>query len=442
MASILVVAHGHPDMNVGGGEKAAYDEFTELSRGARGHDCVFLFPRPVEHAAAAGGRWLLPYAGGRNELSFALATIGAGAYSVFDDRWELPAALRSELAALVERVRPSVVHFHHYYQVSIDLIVHLRALLPEATFVMTLHDYKAVCPTGYLLKSEALGLANHSRRCLGPTPDGCFTCTRADTARLRRRVHGYEQMFDSLDLVVTPNGFLGERFAAAFSRLPPVVHLDYGYATCATSADAPEATTGLERRFGFFGRAIPEKGLDSLLTAYALMTNRGLRLHISSPGITAQSVADSHPELCGPMAAGLLTLAGDDRPADTRRRIPSLGWIVVPSIWWENSPLVIQEAFALGRPVICAAGDALAEKVADGVNGLTYTVGDSEELAVRLAEATDRDTWNRMRAGVIAPQPIAAHCDELERIYGMAVPGLNRGDGTDPIPEEGDSKWC
>ena len=44
----------------------------------------------------------------------------------------------------------------------------------------------------------------------------------------------------------------------------------------------------------------------------------------------------------------------------------SVDWVVVPSIWWENSPLVIQEAFGYGRPVICSDIGGMAEKVTDG----------------------------------------------------------------------------
>ena len=45
-------------------------------------------------------------------------------------------------------------------------------------------------------------------------------------------------------------------------------------------------------------------------------------------------------------------------------------WVVVPSIWWENAPLVIQEAFRHRRPVICGDIGGMAEMVRDGVDGL------------------------------------------------------------------------
>jgi hypothetical protein len=62
-------------------------------------------------------------------------------------------------------------------------------------------------------------------------------------------------------------------------------------------------------------------------------------------------------------------------------------WVVVPSVWWENSPLVIQEAFQRGRPVICSDIGGMAEKVADGVDGLHFRAGDPEALAATIARA-------------------------------------------------------
>ena len=57
-----------------------------------------------------------------------------------------------------------------------------------------------------------------------------------------------------------------------------------------------------------------------------------------------------------------------------------IDWVVVPSIWWENSPLVIQEAFLHGRPVICSDIGGMAEKVEHEVNGLHFRVGDHAAL--------------------------------------------------------------
>jgi len=74
---------------------------------------------------------------------------------------------------------------------------------------------------------------------------------------------------------------------------------------------------------------------------------------------------------------------------------------VVPSIWWENSPLVIQEAFLHGRPVICSDIGGMSEKVTDGVNGLHFRVGDPYSLADALRRAVGSpDLWKTLHNGI------------------------------------------
>jgi len=89
-------------------------------------------------------------------------------------------------------------------------------------------------------------------------------------------------------------------------------------------------------------------------------------------------------------------------------------WVVVPSIWWENSPLVIQEAFAHRRPVICSNIGGMAEKVRDDVDGLHFKVDDAHSLADTLLRAAHTEgLWERLRESIrpVFPinQAVAAH---------------------------------
>jgi len=84
--------------------------------------------------------------------------------------------------------------------------------------------------------------------------------------------------------------------------------------------------------------------------------------------------------------------------------------VVVPSIWWENSPLVIQEAFGAGRPVICSDIGGMAEKICHDVDGLHVPVGNALEWSRTLLNAADTpDLWERL-AGGIKPVLSYAHC--------------------------------
>ena len=99
-----------------------------------------------------------------------------------------------------------------------------------------------------------------------------------------------------------------------------------------------------------------------------------------------------------------------------------IDWVVVPSRWWENSPLVIQEAFMHGRPVICSDIGGMAEKVTDGVNGLHFTVGDPDHLAQTIAAGgADAGLWEQLRAGIPPVYAMDEHTRNLTAIYNELI---------------------
>ena len=99
---------------------------------------------------------------------------------------------------------------------------------------------------------------------------------------------------------------------------------------------------------------------------------------------------------------------------DMPELVESIGWVVVPSIWWENSPLVIQEAFSLGRPVICSNIGGMAEKVMHNVDGLHFRVRDPGSLASVIEQALDDATlWPRLREGIKTPPGIVQQVSQL-----------------------------
>src|SRR5262249_7514031 len=94
-------------------------------------------------------------------------------------------------------------------------------------------------------------------------------------------------------------------------------------------------------------------------------------------------------------------LMGAYSPDQIPDLMSGVDWVVVPSIWWENSPLVIQEAFMQRRPVICSDIGAMAEKVTNGVNGLHFRAGDARSLASVIDRAARSPAkWRRLRDGI------------------------------------------
>ena len=108
----------------------------------------------------------------------------------------------------------------------------------------------------------------------------------------------------------------------------------------------------------------------------------GANLELQTPEFQEEFAA-MHEEL-----RGRVTFRGPYDHAELPKLMADLHWVVVPSIWWENSPLVIQEAFFHRRPMICSDVGGMAEKVRDGVDGIHFRVGDAYSLARTIEDAT------------------------------------------------------
>jgi glycosyltransferase involved in cell wall biosynthesis len=98
--------------------------------------------------------------------------------------------------------------------------------------------------------------------------------------------------------------------------------------------------------------------------------------------------------------------------------LSSLDVLVVPSLWYENSPLVVYSAQAAECPVLASNVPGIAEVVQDEVNGLLVPAGDVLGLAAAIQRlAKDRALLRRLRERAVKPKPIQQYVDELLLAY-------------------------
>ena len=97
--------------------------------------------------------------------------------------------------------------------------------------------------------------------------------------------------------------------------------------------------------------------------------------------------------------------------------------LVVPSLWYENLPLTIQEAFRNGLPVVTTDLGGMAESVEHGVSGMRFPRGDAEALAACLRElAQDRELLHRLASGRPEVPELGPVVDRLEELYARPSP--------------------
>ncbi len=402
---VLQIAHDHPLWTSGGTEIVAHD----LARALAARDGI------ASHLLVAATRLQRPDAapGSLGSLGedFVLAT---GSYDRFSmlrldgDAWI------GSLARVLETVQPDVVHLHGLDRLGAEIVPALRRLAPRIRIVLTLHDYQLICPNDGLLLTVPDGA-----RCAGSHPDRCRRCFPeiAAARHALRQVH-LQAILRGVDRILAPSSFLRERFVdwgIEASRICVVPN----------AVSGPARRTGAARprpdRFAFFGNIARHKGVLVLLDAAARTAAAGSSLRVNIHGGLGWADeafrSDFHAKLAAAGAAAQ-HLGPYDR-AEVTGLMQQSDWIVVPSVWWENAPLVIEEARAAGRPVIASGIGGMAEMVEHGRDGLHVPPGDASALAETLMAAAEApDLWQRLAGGAEAARAsFAQHVDAHEVLY-------------------------
>jgi len=124
------------------------------------------------------------------------------------------------------------------------------------------------------------------------------------------------------------------------------------------------------------------------------------------------------------------TLKGRYSPKDVGGVLSELDAIVVPSLWYENSPLTIHEAFMAGIPVIASDLGGMAEYVRHGKNGLLFAVGDADDLARRIRELHgDKGLLQTLRNQEVEVKDIATDARDMLGRYESLLEAARRADG-------------
>lgn len=273
------------------------------------------------------------------------------------------------ISALIRQTRPDLVHCHNiYHQLTPSIIGAAKKL--GVPVVLTLHDYKPVCPTYNRLRdaepcSDCLnGNFSHvlRNRCAeGSLGKSALLYAEAVVQRVRGS-------YEKVDAFIAPSRFMQQSIA---HRVPDDrIRLLYN------GIDTNEVRgSGADDGYVLFlGRLVREKGVETLLKAHARST-AGWRLAIAGTGpLSDELMAKYNPTNFVGYVAGDALKAMIDRASV----------VVVPSEWYENCPMSVLEAMAYGKPVVGSRMGGIPELVEDGKTGLLYEAGNVNELTSAL----------------------------------------------------------
>lgn len=420
---ILHVIHGLPPERWGGAE--VYTRNVAAAQAALGHQVTVFTTSPVLGARgyaqpateqAADGVTLVRVPLPPARLS---ENPAAQLWHTVRDR-----GIEAHFAAVLAEAPPDVVHFQHVQGMSAALIA-LAAHAGVPARLATLHDYWFFCANSQLRRPG-------DEPCTGPST-GCRNCVdcmtlRTDLRPLRSlrplvalplawRNRYLDARLSEVHRYIAPSAFLRDRYVE--QGLPPDrIHvLENGIQPAAGHAE-PLPMAGTRPRFVYVGSLAPHKGVHVLVQAFNRMPAGASLTIIGGEGQEAGYMES----LRGMATHPGIAFAGSQEQAVVHATLRAADCLVAPSLWYENSPLVVQEAYAAGLPVVASRIGALEEKVVDGVSGRLFPPSDVDALAELLLHLhANPEELAALRSGVRAPVPIEEHTAALLGLYAQVL---------------------
>ncbi len=379
---------------------------------AHGHEQLFFAMEHAKNRPCAQSQYFVSTIEYRNsslayKMKTALPTVGKTVYSY---------ASRRKLAALLDAEKPDIAHIHLITnQISPSILHALRdANIPT---VQTVHEYNLVCPIGlrYIARKGEL-----CDRCLGGnylhsvvhrcTHDAILPSALAAGAKF---FHHATRIYErNIDVFIAPSQFMADTLVNA--KVPPEkVHVLLHELDLEQYRPQFEAGDTLV----YFGRLSPEKGIRTLLESMEQL-----------PDIPLVIVGD------GPQRVELEGIAGERNLKNVRFEgylsgealhdvIRKAFAVVVPSECYDNSPMAVYEAQALGKPVIASRIGGIPELVQNGETGYLFDAGDIVGLAEKIRTAAANPA-NCTALGEAARRRVEtlchAHYDQLLSLYALA----------------------
>jgi len=448
---IVQVAHGYPPYSLAGVE--IYTRWFALAQARRHEVAVFTTRQDpgledlTLHEEVIDG---LP------------VTILINNFTDYDPILEVrhePVAER--FGAFLDRVRPDLVHFQHLIKLSTTMLDACRAR--SIPGVVTLHDFWFLCPlisllqrnlevcrtpgdlggctrcevaTSYLNREEAgtYYLAGMLESMMEPEKWAELAGIHADrfdpvypaeqpagpaaaTLRIGLIRRHMRDRFDLADALASPSRFLKntlERHGLAPGRIR---HLPYGIDTSAVAGcDTPPPPPPL--KVLYLGTVNKHKGTHVLIEAANRL--RHLPIEVDVLGTTPDVKYDRY--LREIAANPKIAFGGRYDWTDLRRLLGTHHVMVMPSIWYENYPIVIRESFAAGVPVVASDLGAIPEAIRDGHDGLLFAPGDADALAACLERLlVEPGLLSRLRNGIEPVLRIEEQVPQYETLYAEAI---------------------
>jgi glycosyltransferase involved in cell wall biosynthesis len=360
----LTILMGHKFYWLGGGVDKYFFDLCQLME-RQGHRVITFAMRSESNLHSPFASYFAPNVGYRGGSVIArVKSLASFIYS--------PGA-KKQIAKLVKDTEPQIAHFQHvYHQLTTSVFEPLRdAGVP---IVQGVHDYKLGCPRYMLFNTRTNELCdacegrNYFHAILSRCYDGSllYSTMIAIESYYNRIFQTYQRSIDRFLVSNTPMKRRLVRYGISEERIVVIPNF--------VDVWAYEPVYQHDGYFLYFGRLSVEKGVEHLIRAIVQLKDQRLIIVGNGPDEPRlrRLVDDldlNNVRFLGPLWGSAL------QPI-----LEHATCVVVPSYWHENSPMVIYQSFAAGKPVIGSQRGGIPDLIDHDINGLLFEAGDVAEL--------------------------------------------------------------
>ena len=276
---------------------------------------------------------------------------------------------------LIKKFKPEIIHGHNIYGLLTTSIID-SAKKNNLPFLMTIHDYKIICPNYKLYNGEIC------EKCEGKKFYNALIKKCVQNKFMPSLIYTIENLFnlilkkyEKIDYLISPSKFLMNKFIQ-FGFDPEKIT----YIPNFIQIDNYNSFYGHNNYFLYFGRIASEKGIRTLINAYERLNEKKYKLIIAGDGPLLKKEMEyikgkdiSNIKFLGYISGRVLEDA-----------IRKATCIIVPSEWYENCPMTILEAFAYGKPVIGSNIGGISELISEAEDGYLFEPKNVDDLANKM----------------------------------------------------------
>jgi glycosyltransferase involved in cell wall biosynthesis len=325
---------------------------------------------------------------------------------------------------LVKEVKPDLIHIHNTFPViSLGILYAINSSIPV---VLTLHNFRMLCPQGNLLrKGKLCTICVETQNWFAAIKNKCYRSSALKTIPmvLNILIHRYlRTLVRRVDKIIVLTDFQHQTFIKA-GFLNEQLYL------LPNPAEIPSSDARLAKRDNmvvFVGRLSEEKGIDKLVPVWSEITKENQNF----PNLVLLGDGPLFQFLKKKYGSSKIVFEGQVDKIRVTKMLSSAVCGILPSTGAEGHPLVLNEAWSVETPVIVSDVGALPSLISPETKDLVVSINDKDLLKKQLLKLFDQE-WKFRDLGKLSKlymsehYSINIHFEKLLNLYAKLIKSKN-----------------